>query len=224
VIRFHARTLSPRRLPLALWHEGAGDYPQVIEDRHSAAAFAAVPLGDDAIAAIAERCAELLRAVEHSGAPRMRASIVTVRSGAPPAARRVRCDGSLDDRRHRLGEVDETACRLVRACQAQEIVRGSAFGVVVGVELESLARLRHEGYRAAALGAGMVCASLYREAARRRIGTTSIGGFHSQLIRDIVNADTWWPLAVQVFGVEERASAKVDAAVLPIKPIGRNKR
>jgi hypothetical protein len=216
VSRFHRRTLSPRRLPLQLPDIGRdGDFARLADLRRSASGFTGAPLAEDVALAMAQCCGRALRDLDGGGGPRLDAWLVAVQTGrTAPSARAIGRDGVLGPRTREF-DGDEHAPQMLRAaCQNQAIVAGASFAVVLGVDLEELARHGHEGYRSAALGVGAACAELYREATQRSVGTTSIGGFLAGAVRDIAGADGAWPLAVQIFGAEATATTKVDAATL----------
>lgn len=218
VSRFHRRTLSPGPLTLALPLPRIGgdeDFVRLAELRHSAAAFTGLPLGEEVAHGVARCCGRALRDLNAGAGPRLHAWLVAVRvAQTAPCARAIDGDGALAARMREFDR-EEQASQLLRvSCQNQAIVAGASFAVVLGVDLEDLARHGYEGYRSAALGAGAACAELYREATQRSVGTTSIGGFFAGLVRDIVAADGAWPLAVQLFGAEATATTKADAAVL----------
>ena len=213
--RFHARTLSSRGTPLpVLGGHTTPDFAAVAERRHSASAFTSAPLDGELAAKMAFCCAGSFGVLEDGGIAGMRAWIVSVQGDLPPGSSAIRRDGSLGEPTRRFGSPDEAAARLAEACQDQAIVRGSAFAVVVGLDLQELASGGYERFRSAALGAGSVCSDLYRESARRGIGTTLVGGFSPKLIQRIVATTESLPLAVQLFGEERPAPRKVDAAIV----------
>jgi hypothetical protein len=106
----------------------------------------------------------------------------------------------------------ELTRRLADVCQGQDIVRGCAFALVVAARTGELAALGPLGYRPLVLDAGFVTADLYHEAARRGLGTTTIGGFSDAAVARLLGDASLTPVVVQIFGELRAAAEKVDAA------------
>jgi nitroreductase len=214
--RFHQRTVSSGRpSSLAALPGAQCNFPEAAERRRSAAAFA--PEAVDCVLAekLTGRCIELLRDLEDSGGPRLAATVVATRvAGWPAACRPVAPDGTAGHPTRRFPRGQDAGERLAVACQQQAVVRQCALAIVLQVDFEELDERGHDGFREAAIAAGAICADLYRYGSALRVGTTSIGGFSPEHIKELIGAAGSWPLVVQVFGVEERAKVKTDAAVI----------
>jgi SagB-type dehydrogenase family enzyme len=216
--RFHQRTLSAHSFPLPLpLPEAMGEraFQMAAERRRSAAAFALEQLDGKVAEAMTTRCAEVLRRLDDGGGPRLSACVVSPRvSGWPTSSRSLEPTGEIGNTTRQFLHAREASERLADACQNQTIVRECAFALVLQIDLGELAEHGHEGFRAAAIAAGAVCADLYREASRAAIATTSVGGFSLERLQGVLGMVDSWPLVVQVFGVEHDAEVKADAAVM----------
>jgi SagB-type dehydrogenase family enzyme len=110
--------------------------------------------------------------------------------------------------------------RLWLACLNQDIVKSSAFAIVLAVPKSELVASGHIAYRHAVLNAGSICAELYREAARHAVGTTSIGGFSDAAICCLVGDPDVHPIVIQAFGVASVDREKLDVArVIGVPPV-----
>jgi hypothetical protein len=110
------------------------------------------------------------------------------------------------------GNMAEARNYLWRASQKQEIVRASAFAVVFAASKRELAAGGSIAYRHTILNAGVACAELYREAAGRSLGTTSIGGFSDDAISGFLGDPGLHPIVIQAFGAPSMDAEKIDAA------------
>ena len=99
-----------------------------------------------------------------------------------------------------------------RACQKQQIALNSAFAIVIAVEQSELCLGDPAAYRHTILNAGVLCAELYREAARCFLGTTSIGGFSDEEMAGLLGDLRLHPIVIQAFGVPVNDAEKVDSA------------
>jgi hypothetical protein len=214
--RFHQRTVSNGTpTSLAALPSAQCGYPETAERRRSAAAFAPEAVDHMLAEKLISRCAQLLRDLEESGGPRLTASVVTIRVvGWPAGCRSVASDGTAGHLTRRFPSERHAGEHLAAVCQQQAVVSQCAFAIVLQVDLEELDERGHNGLREAAIAAGAICADLYRYGSALQVGTTSIGGFSPEHVQELLGAAGSWPLVVQVFGVEESAKVKIDAAVI----------
>ncbi len=180
--------------------------------RRSAKEFAALPLSLVAYRRLQRAAAEAPQSLGR-GCPALHLYSVPLLVDAAP-------DFGVE--KTRLGAGEWSPCARVegadqaetwsRACQGQAIVRRASCLLIVGVSAPSLAEGPYDGFRRAALSAGLLLGWLYRSAARLGIGTTSIGGFSDDAVARTLGEREFLPVAAQAFGPPVTVTRKVDKA------------
>ncbi len=150
--------------------------------------------------------------VRHSDAARLIPFVIRLRApGSSPGCARLDSAGGNSGLEL---DAEEIGKRLWAACQRQNIIKSSAFAIVLSANHAELASGGPTVYRHTVLNAGFVCAELYREAARSGLGTTSIGGFSDLHIAALLGAEGISPIVIQAFGAPSLDGVKVDAATI----------
>jgi nitroreductase len=215
VVDFHRRTLGgPQAGRCVSWPEvddSLEDLRVWAAQRRSAKDFTGGAVAAEQYAALAE-VASRAESVLSGHAPAIQVFGLTARvRGLPVGSERLGAGGT--GLRPLPGQTAAgLAQRLMEAGGGQTILNSCAFALVLAARQGDLFAHGHAGYRHLVFNAGFLCADLYREAARRGLGTTSIGGFSDEAISRLLGDLSLTPIVLQAFGVPAPWAEKVDAA------------
>lgn len=98
-----------------------------------------------------------------------------------------------------------------RVFQNQTLITRAGILVLIGTSSTEGATLSHREFTLRCMAAGILMADLYRVATINDIGTTTIGGFSDQGVRDLLTIPDFFPLIAQVYGEAHNPSVKDDA-------------
>lgn len=117
----------------------------------------------------------------------------------------------------------ELAMRVQKVCQNQAICGNASIVAVLGTERPDINQLTRKEFFYSTLLIGLLTSEYHRISLYLNVGTTIIGGFSDNQARSLLKANSFQPIAIQLFGVPTVDMLKVDAPPIVGKSLDSNR-